>query len=470
MNRLSTSGPIIDPELIEKYTLRGPRYTSYPTAPEWSEAVGEKQYWKHIDATNPPDSQKPLSLYIHVPFCKKRCFYCACNVIITRREDVVDKYVDTVSKEAELIAERIAPERRVNQWHLGGGTPTTLSPASLDKLLEHYQNIFRFSDKAEKSIEVDSRVTHPEHLHVLRDHGFNRISLGVEDFFEETQAAINRMQEPEQTCQFVEKSRELGFRSVNVDLVYGLPHQTLNTFRDTLNIICRMNPDRIALYNYAHLPAKVPHQRKIEEDWLPDADLRVAIFKQAIQRFLDEGYVYVGMDHFAKPHDELTLAQKEGTLQRNFMGFTTRAGADLYSFGTSAISSLPTIYTQNIKKLKTYTDIVESGHLPIERGIELTKDDRMRRWVIMELMCNLRVSFERFEREWGESFTEYFSEEISALEPFIRDSLIEPDMSQEIRVTDLGQVIIRPIAMVFDWYLAQKRKKKESSPLFSRTL
>ncbi len=470
-NKAAIAVQSIDLSLIEKYTLRGPRYTSYPTAPMWRETVGEDQFWKHVDITNQPgNDSRPISVYIHVPFCAQRCYYCACNVIITNREDVCDKYVDTVSREASLVAPKLMPERKVIQFHLGGGTPTTLTPSSMARLFDNYFDLFNLDQNSEKSIEVDSRVTTSDHVKVLSEYGFNRISLGVEDFYEETQIAINRMQDAEETYQFVLECREHGFESVNIDLVYGLPHQTLNTFHQTLDTIFRISPDRIALYNYAHLPAKVPHQRKIDEDWLPDASLRVDIFKVAVERFIEEGYEYIGMDHFAKPMDELTLAQKEGTLQRNFMGFTTRAGADLYSFGTSAISNLPALYTQNVKKLKTYNDMVESGKLPIERGIELSRDDQIRRWVIGELMCNLGVSYSHFQQQWGEDFESYFSEELDQLQPFIRDGLIKPDLSNELRVTDIGQIIIRPVAMTFDWYLSQARKKKSTSPVFSNTL
>lgn len=471
MNTLPTAPkPEIDRDLINKYSMRGPRYTSYPTAPEWTDAVGEEAYWRHIEATNPGNSTQPLSLYIHIPFCGERCHFCGCNVIITSREDIHNNYVDLVCMEVERVAAKVDKTRPVIQFHLGGGTPTEISPAALEQLLKFVKGQFNFDPAAELSIEVDLRVTTPEHLDVLIGCGFNRISMGVQDFSEKTQEAINRPQGREQTESFIKLCREKGFVSINVDLVYGLPHQSTDTFSQTLDAIFEIDPDRIALYNYAYLPGKLGNQRRMEESWLPSAEERFNIFQLAIDRFTENGFVYIGMDHFAKPGDELTIAQREGTLQRNFMGFTTRAGADLYSFGVSSISSLDAIYIQNNKKLHTYEKMIREGALPIERGIELTKDDRMRRWVIMELMCNLRLPIERFNQTWDETFHDYFSDELAQLKPFIDDGLIDPNITQEIHVLELGRIIIRPIAMVFDYYLQQAQKTGRKSPTFSKTL
>ncbi len=463
----------IDQDLVKKYNIRGPRYTSYPTAPEWTNQLGPKEYkeyWKHIEATNTPENDQPLSLYIHIPFCSERCYYCACNVIITNRKDVAGHYVDLLSKEVELIASKISPKRQVIQFHLGGGTPTHLSPAMLSRLLEKMAKHFNFTEDAELSVEVDLRVTTSEHLHVLRQYGFNRISTGVQDFYEQTQVAINRVQSVEATQSFLTLCREYGFQSINIDLVYGLPYQTVHTFDYTLETIFQIDPDRIALYNYAYLPSKLPYQKRIDESTLPSADTRFSVFNLAVDRFTQNGWIYIGMDHFAKPSDELTIAQKEGTLQRNFMGFTTRAGADLYAFGVSSISSLPALYVQNTKNLKRYEDALNANNLPIERGIELSRDDQIRRWVIMELMCNLRIWIDRFRYVWGEDFHQYFAEELPHLEPFIDDGLVDPDLSKQIRVTDLGRIIVRPIAMTFDKYLMEARKKGKSSSVFSRTM
>ncbi len=463
---ISPPRPEIDRNLIPKYTVRGPRYTSYPTAPEWKADVGPTEYWKHIRETNASGAVAPLSLYVHIPFCAERCFYCACNVIITQRGDVIEDYVDYLIREIELIANEIAPGRSVVQFHLGGGTPTQLPPRQLDRVLACATNQFSFAENAERSIEVDLRITNTEHLHVLRRYGFNRISTGVQDFNAQTQELIRRKQSVEETVDFVNQCREMGFESVNFDLVYGLPLQTARTFGETIEKICVIDPDRIALYNYAHLPSKMPFQKRIDESTLPSADERLSIFQGAIERFTDKGYVYIGMDHFAKPDDELTLAQREGTLQRNFMGFTTRAGADLYAFGVSSISALPALYAQNTKNLKRYKDAIDAGVPPVERGMELSRDDRIRRWVIMELMCNLRISLERFQAIWNEDFRRYFEKELSQLQPFIDDELIEPDLEREIRVTGIGQIVIRPIAMVFDKYLQRGGKPV----VFSRTL
>lgn len=457
-----------DNEIIRKYSGRGPRYTSYPTAPEWTEAVDEHVYRRHIE--NNQQSGHPLSLYIHIPFCEERCFFCACNVIITTRDDIAENYVNLVCSEIDLVASMISPQRQVNQFHLGGGTPTHLSPDALARLLDHVYSRFSFEENAERSIEVDLRVTNRDHLRVLRERHFNRISMGVQDFDPTTQEAIRRIQGIEQTRDFISECRTVGFESVNIDLVYGLPYQTTASFKRTLEQVYEIDPDRIALYNYAYLPQKLGHQRRIEESALPSAEERFSIFKSAIEGFTGHGYVYIGMDHFAKPNDELTLAQQEGTLQRNFMGFTTRAGSDMYAFGTSSISNLQTIYAQNIKKLKSYSDAILSGHLPIERGLELSRDDQIRKWVIMELMCNLRIPVKTFNTQWNENFHDYFAEEMPRLEAFVNDGLLTPDMSEEIRVTELGQIIIRPIAMVFDAYLTRAMKTGQKQHTFSRTL
>ncbi len=460
----------VNPALIKKYTMRGPRYTSYPTAPEWTEQVGPGTYLEHVRRNNERANPNPLSLYLHVPFCPKRCYYCACNVIITPKVDVLDHYVDLLSREIDLVASQVRPDREVIQLHLGGGTPTYLSPVQLDRLLESVSTAFRFGENAERSIEVDARITTPEHLDVLKEHQFDRISYGVEDFSPLVQEAIGRIQPFEQTEGFTRQCRAFGFESVNIDLVYGLPLQTRELFNSTIDAILELDPDRVALYNYAHLPSKVPNQRRVDASTLPDSDERVAVLCTAIERFTSNGYEYVGMDHFAKPHDELTLAQKEGTLQRNFMGFTTRAGTDLYAFGTSAISSLPCLYTQNTKNLRKYEDSLHENRPPVERGIVLTQDDRIRRWVIMELMCNCRVEFSRFDEIWNENFQSYFREEIEELSPFIEDGLVDSDLAHRIELTSLGQIMVRPITMVFDRYLQERKRKSQNTPLFSKTL
>lgn len=460
----------IDRDMINKYTVRGPRYTSYPTAPEWNENVGEEAYRRHIRETNQPGNTRPLSIYLHIPFCDERCYYCACNVIITKHEDVKEEYVDLITREIEMVAGDLSPERHVVQFHLGGGTPTSLTPAQLARLFSNIFPKFIFDSDVERSIEVDLRVTTEDHLRVLREFGFNRISTGVQDFSENTQYSINRLQSHRETVNFVQTCRDYGFDSVNIDLVYGLPHQTLETFNQTIDGLLEADPDRIALYNYAHLPAKLAYQRRILEEWLPTAEERFSIFQLAVERLTETRYEYIGMDHFAKPNDELTRALRSGTLQRNFMGFTTRAGTDLYSFGTSSISLLQAIYIQNVKNLRQYRDAIKANRLPIERGLELTRDDQIRRWAIMELMCNLHVSARRFQETWGEEFSEYFAEELPRLQPFIDDGLLEPNVTEQIQVTELGQIIVRPIAMVFDAYLTRARKAGATTPVFSRTL
>ncbi|MFH1741660.1 MAG: oxygen-independent coproporphyrinogen III oxidase [bacterium] len=462
--------PEIDLDLIRKYTIRGPRYTSYPTAPEWTESVGSDVFRKHIHETNSAEIRNPLSLYFHIPFCPKRCYYCACNVIVTPRPDVTNHYVDLLMREMDLVVPKIHPDRTVTQLHLGGGTPTHLTPPQLDRLLSGARNRFAIEENAEQSIEVDVRITNDEHLHVLRQHGFNRISFGAQDFSERVQQAIGRIQTVERTEEFTGRCRDLGFDSMNIDLVCGLPFQTVESFQDTITTILRLNPDRIAFYNYAYLPSKMPYQRRIDPSTLPSSDERFAIFRSAIERFTAGGYVYIGMDHFAKRHDELAVAQSNGTLQRNFMGLTTRAGTDLYAFGVSSISSLPRVYVQNTKNLRQYEQALDAGDFPIERGIELTRDDRLRRWIIMELMCNLHLDFAQFNRKWNEHFNTYFKEEIASLTPFVEDGLLEPDLTNGIRLTPLGQIVVRPIVMTFDAYLTKKQELSKQTPLFSQTL
>ncbi len=460
----------INTDVIRKYTLRGPRYTSYPTAPEWTESVGPETYARHIAETNRAESPAPLSLYFHLPFCPKRCYYCGCNVIVTPLHEVTGHYVDLLSMEMDLVAPHIHPDRSVIQLHLGGGTPTHLTPPQLQKLFVEASQRFPIAPDAERSIEVDVRITTQEHLHVLREFGFNRISFGVQDFSPQVQESIGRIQTIEQTTNFTSLCRRLGFDSVNIDLVCGLPHQTARSFDNTLTEIIRIGPDRIAFYTHAYLPSKMPYQRRIDPNTLPSSDERFAILRSAIERFTQNGYVYIGLDHFSKENEELTIAQRQGTLQRNFMGFTTRAGTDLYAFGVSSISSLPSLYVQNTKNLKQYEQLLRRQTLPVERGIELTTDDRIRRWVIMELMCNLRVDFARFRQTWNEEFSSYFKEEMPRLDPFAQDGLVEGDLSKEIRVTALGQILVRPIAMTFDTYLTRTRTDTKERPTYSQTL
>ncbi len=460
----------IHTDLLRKYTLRGPRYTSYPTAPEWTESIGPENYRRHIAETNCVRSPASLSLYFHLPFCPKRCYYCGCNVIVTPRHEVTGRYVDLLAMEMDLIAPLLRPDRTVIQLHLGGGTPTHLTPSQLQKLFVDIAKRFSIAPDAERSIEVDVRITTEEHLHVLREFGFNRISFGVQDFSPQVQEAIGRIQTVEQTADFVRLCRQIGFDSINIDLVCGLPHQTAQSVDHTLSEIIRIGPDRIAFYTYGYLPSKMPYQRRIDPGTLPSGDERFAILRSAIERLTQNGYVYIGLDHFSKENDELATAQRQGTLQRNFMGFTTRAGTDLYAFGVSAISSLPAPYVQNTKNLKKYEQLLNDRILPVERGIELTIDDRIRRWVIMELMCNLHIDFTRFRQTWNQDFLTYFHKEIVLLAPYVQDGLLETEFSDEIRVTALGQILVRPIAMTFDTYLTRTRPETKERPTYSHTL
>lgn len=449
-------------DLLAKYAIRGPRYTSYPTAPVWTEAFNGEWILDEMARLNP---SAKLSIYHHIPFCLKRCSFCACNVIITPLVKLSRDYVDILVREMTLISQRLPEGIQATQWHLGGGTPTYLPPDTLDRLLAETEARFAFRPGAEKSIEVDSRVTTADHLAVLRAHGFNRISMGVQDFDERTQELIGRVQSVDETHRFVAQCREAGFESVAIDLVYGLPGQSQQTTQQTLSHIIAIHPDRIAYYSYAHLPDKVPNQRRIDAAWVPDAEERWKIFTSGADRLTSSGYVTVGMDHFALPEDELVRAQRNRTLQRNFMGFTTQAGSELVAFGTTGITGLTHLYAQNTKKLNVYQESILDGRLAVERGWRLSEDDRIRRWVIAELLCRFEVSYDDFQAKWGRSFESYFEEELESLEGFREDELIEPSDTC-LRATPVGQVLIRPIAMVFDAYL----KSGAPKTLFSKTI
>lgn len=459
----------LTPEFLERYNRVGPRYTSYPTAPEWSEVVTERHFREHARQSAAASAAAPLSLYVHIPFCVHRCRFCACNVIITRKTEIAEPYLQRLDQEmgilsAEMKAEGVPP-RPVTQVHFGGGTPTYLAPAQFEWLLERMRAHFALRPDAELSLEADPCVTSPEHLRTLAALGFNRISFGVQDFHAPTQELIERVQTVEETEALTVLARELGFASVNYDLVYGLPLQTVDTFARTLDIVLQLRPDRLALYNFAYLPSKLGHQRELDPATLPSGPEKFRIFVLAYERFLDAGYEYIGMDHFAVPDDALARARRERTLQRNFMGYTTQAGTELYAFGVSAISTSDRVYVQNTKKLSRYGAALDDGRLPVERGMILSEDDRLRRAVISELMCHGRIVKAGHEQAFGIDFDDYFADALGELPSFVDNGLVVL-YDDRIEVTLLGFIFVRNIAMLFDRYL----RRPQPHATFSRTL
>ncbi|HOE96501.1 MAG TPA: oxygen-independent coproporphyrinogen III oxidase [Candidatus Sumerlaeota bacterium] len=457
----------LDRAFLERYNLVGPRYTSYPTAPHFHEGVDGAAFRNHLLALTPAQRRRPLSIYIHLPFCIEHCSFCACNVIISpKMEQVSEPYVRMLEREVELHAAVVDRDRPVIQFHWGGGTPTYLNVDQIRRVHAMVAGRFNLAADAEQSIEIHVSWTSDEQLRTLAALGFNRVSLGVQDFNPRTQEAIRRRQTYERTRQIILLARELGFRGINVDLVYGLPYQTPATFGETIERIIDLRPDRLAVYNFAYLPGRLAHQRSIRPETLPSGEQKFQIFLEAHDRFSAAGYRYIGMDHFALPDDELSLAFDQGTMQRNFMGFTTRAGADLLGIGVSAISHVTNCYAQNVKKPPAWERAIAAGEFPIERGLLLSRDDLIRQEVIAGLMCRDHVNQHEIERHHGIVFDEYFAEEIDRLEPMVRDELltIGPDT---LDLTFLGRLFVRNIAMVFDAYLKRPEGKQV---VYSRTL
>lgn len=440
-------------EILDKYNTSGPRYTSYPTAPEWRETFSVADASEVIEANQAARADMGLSLYVHIPFCHKLCWYCGCNMLVTKQQDLVERYLAALITEIDRYSKLIDTRRPVVQIHWGGGTPTYLSSEQITRLYTAITDRFTLAPEAEVSIEIHPPVTTFEQLETLARLGFNRVSMGVQDFDPEVQKAVNRIQPFEQTQGIIQKARELGFISVNTDLMYGLPLQNVERFSRTLDQILALRPDRLALFNYAHMPWLKPHQNLIKEETLPTPDEKVALFEMAIDRLIQEGYRYIGMDHFALPQDELTVAQADRTLRRNFMGYTTRADSDLYAFGYTSIGDLDSAYMQNARKLPEYMDVVEAGKLPVVRGMVLSADDRLRRDVINRLICHCHLDKAEIERLHGIDFDTYFAAELPKLAPLAEDGLlvIHPD---RLEVTARGQLLLRNICMVFDAYLA----------------
>ncbi len=454
-------------DLLKKYDRPGPRYTSYPTAPHFHSDFGPAAYEAEIRRTNEADNPPDISLYFHFPFCKTLCYYCACNVIITHNPRRIEEYLYLLKKEIDLLSDKLNPSRKVIQLHWGGGTPTYLSPEQIRDIFLYIREKFNFAPDAEISLEVDPRRLTDEYLPTLRRLGFNRISFGVQDFNMEVQEAVNRIQPEALTRKVVTESRALGFDSINVDLIYGLPHQTLSSYEETVTKIIDINPDRLAVFNYAHVPWLKKHQRIIPDTALPRAEEKLAILKMVIERLTEAGYVYIGMDHFARPDDELTVGLKNHSLYRNFQGYTTRAGAEVYALGVTGISQLQQAYAQNVKDTKTYSEMLLAGRLPTSVGCRLNEDDVLRRYVINELMCNNRLIKAEIEKKFGIEFDRYFREAIGQLQEFVADGLLRIT-ADRIEVVGSGRLVIRNMAMAFDAYL--KTDQQKDSPLYSRTV
>ncbi|MTD37481.1 oxygen-independent coproporphyrinogen III oxidase [Erwinia sp. CPCC 100877] len=446
-----------DLALIQKYNYSGPRYTSYPTALEFSESFSEDDFTRAVERY----PNRALSLYVHIPFCHKLCYFCGCNKVVTRQSHKADRYLDFLEREIRHQASRFR-ERRVSQMHWGGGTPTYLNKAQISRLMGLLRENFHFNDDAELSLELDPREIELDMLDHLRAEGFTRLSMGVQDFNKEVQRLVNRDQDEEFIFALIARARALGFTSTNIDLIYGLPKQTPESFAFTLNKVAELSPDRLSVFNYAHLPTLFAAQRKIKEADLPSAQQKLDILQQTIASLTGAGYQFIGMDHFARPDDELAVAQRDGVLHRNFQGYTTQGDTDLLGLGVSAISMLGDGYAQNQKELKKYYQQVEEQGDALWRGLTLSRDDCIRRDVIKALICNFRLNFADIGRAWQLDFHDYFAEDLALLAPLAQDGLVEMD-DQGIQVTAKGRLLIRNICMCFDVYLRRKAKLQKFS-------
>ena len=448
----------VDLDLVRKYDISAPRYTSYPTAVEFRDFPSPAPLLAHLDRTNQDDSQ-PLSLYFHLPFCETLCWFCGCTTVITLNHKSSDTYLDYLEKEVALLAPKVHPKRKVVQLHYGGGTPTFFQAPQLARLAKLIRDNFKFAPEAELSVEVDPRRLSHAQVVALSESGFNRASLGVQDFNPKVQEAVHRIQPRAMTEQAINWLRAEGFTSLNLDLIYGLPYQTVETFADTLEQVLELNPDRLAVFSYAHVPWMKPAQKILErEAALPSPETKLAMLKLITETLTSRGYVYIGMDHFAKATDELAVAQAAHTLQRNFQGYSTRAGVEILSFGISAISQTPHSYRQNHKTLEPYYAALDRGEVPASRGRELSDEDARRRDVIMRVMCHLGLDYTALSREFGFDFATRYATEIARLAPLAADGLVELSPTG-MRVTDLGRLFLRNIAVCFDAYYAPESKR-----------
>lgn len=453
---------VIDAGLLRRFDRPGPRYTSYPTADRFVEAFDAGCYRRALEQRREGVHSRPLSLYVHLPFCSTICYYCGCNKVITKDHGRSAKYLRYVARELELVTRTAGAGSRIEQLHWGGGTPTFLSPSELRELMGVIREHVALAPDGEYSIEVDPRSADPSTIALLGELGFNRLSVGIQDFDPDVQRAVNRVQSFETTAAVIGAAREAGFKSVNVDLIYGLPRQNVARFGETLFKVLKLAPDRIALYNYAHLPTVFKPQRRIAEAELPSPAERIELMTLAIRTFARSGYRYIGMDHFARPEDDLAQAQRLGHLHRNFQGYSTRAECDLVGLGISAIGSVGATYSQNVRTLDEYYDLLDAGELPVLRGIELSADDLVRRAVIQALMCQFELSIESIEIAYLIDFRRYFAAELAELERFADDGLVTLD-EEWVSVTPRGRLLVRAICMVFDRYLRQAETRARYS-------
>lgn len=460
-----TNEVIFNSELVSRYDQPGPRYTSYPPASRFTDKVDAADYCLWARSSNGDPIPKPLSLYFHIPFCSTICYYCACNKVVTKDRSRVAPYLEDLCHEIELQSKLFDADRVVEQLHWGGGTPTFLNNEQTQMLMEKIGRHFRLrsDDGGEYSIKIDPRTTDAGTISHLRSLGFNRLSLGVQDFDELVQQAVNRVQSIEQTRAVIDQARVSRYKSINIDLIYGLPLQTVERFSQTLKTLIDLNPDRIALYNYAHLPHRFPPQRRIKQEDLPPAEEKLAIFQLAVERLTKAGYIYIGMDHFAKPLDELTIAQRRGTLHRNFQGYSAHSTCDSVAMGVSAISNIGDHFSQNTGDLKVYHDSLQNNRLPIYRGCETNPEDILRRGIIQQLICHFRLDISRIERLWNIDFKRHFSTELQCLKPMEKDGLLQLS-DDEILVLASGRLLIRNICRVFDRYM----DSQENTSVFSR--
>ena len=448
----------VSAELVAKYDTAGPRYTSYPTAPVWTDTFGDTE-WDGALAEADAHGDETLALYVHLPFCQERCLFCACNVVITQRQDVLDAYLDRLNREIATVASKLPNRRKVSGVHWGGGTPTHLSPSEIEVLWSCITEHFDVLNDAEVSIEVHPPVTTREQMETLARLGFNRISLGVQDIDADVQALINRNQSLEQTEDVIRWARELGFNSVNFDLIYGLPGQTVDTWNYTLDQVVRLRPDRLAIYSYAHVPWLHPHQNRMPGDRLPSPELKLELLRTASRRLEAEGgYAEIGFDHFALPEDELATAVKDRKLYRNFMGYTVKPARDYIGFGMTAISEVGNAFAQNHSKLNRWSEAIDSGHCGVSRGHSLSLEDRVRKLIIERLMCNQQVAFAEVESLSGQLFRKHFASQWRALEEFEADGLVVRGES-DLTVTKLGRNFLRNICMLFDGYLEEQLRE-----------
>lgn len=441
-----------DTALIKRYNQSGPRYTSYPTAVQFEEDFGIVDYEKAAQRSN--ESGRGLSLYFHIPFCDTICFYCACNKVWTRDRSKTTPYLERLFKEIEMQAKLFDPNRKVEQLHWGGGTPTFIDHDEMRQLMAKTRECFNLydDDSGEYSIEIDPREATAETVKLLRELGFNRMSLGVQDFDPKVQKAVNRIQSEEETFTVLNAARAEGFLSVNVDLIYGLPFQTETSFLETLDKLLEVEPDRFSIFNYAHMPTMFPTQKRMKEEDMPSPDQKLAILQATTERLLAAGYVYIGMDHFAKPDDELAIAQRNETLYRNFQGYSTHADCDLVGMGATSISLIDNTYAQNMRSLDDYYTRIDAGQLAVFRGVHLTEDDELRRDVITRLISHFHLNFAKINQQWGIRFDEYFADELKSLQGFADDGLLTLD-AEDIYITAKGRLLIRNICMAFDAYL-----------------